>query len=114
MAAESIQASAVSFERKRLSSERSKTVLVAISRPGSSQWPILGPVALAPSLTSLNRTVEPQWGHLARTVSTSRSSNSFGLSHINWKHLGQLRTCVDIGFLVHFKSQNTVSQREIL
>ena len=47
------------------------------------QCPILGPAAFAPSLVSLNRTVEPQCGHLARIVSSSNCSYSFALSHMS-------------------------------
>jgi hypothetical protein len=67
----------------------------------SVQCPIFGPVALAPSDTNLNRTVDPQCGHFARTVSWSSNSYWLCLSHMSWKHLGQLRTCVAIAFLVH-------------
>jgi hypothetical protein len=70
----------------------------------SDQWPILGPNAFAPAVTSLKRAALPQWGHFARTVSSSSTSYSSAFSHISWKHFGQVRTCVDIGFLVHSKT----------
>ena len=75
----------------------------ALKPAHNDQWPILGPNAFAPTETSLKRTVLPQWGHFARTVSSSSASYSSGFSHISWEHFGQLRTCVDIGFPVHSK-----------
>jgi hypothetical protein len=49
----------------------------------------------------LKRTVEPQCGHLARTVSSFSHSYSFCFNHMSWKHLGQLRTCVVMIFPLH-------------
>jgi hypothetical protein len=70
------------------------------------QCPILGPVAFSPSETNLNRTADPQCGHFARTVSSSTGSYWLGFNHMSWKHLGQLRTCVAIDFLVHWDRQD--------
>ena len=58
------------------------------------QWPILGPAALDPTLTSVIRTSSWQCGHLVLTVFSSRCSRSRSLSHINLKQRGQDLTFV--------------------
>src|SRR6187399_3502485 len=71
------------------------------SYPLPVQCPIFGPAAFSPWDTSLKRTVDPHRGHFPRMVSVSSCSYWFSFSHMSSLHMGQVRTCVAMLFLVH-------------
>jgi hypothetical protein len=82
-----------------LSIEAGKTTVAAESAAREStieaQWPIFGPAALAPCVTSLSRTVWRQWGQVICMVSSSGYTTSSSFTHMSRLHLGQALTTMD-------------------